>query len=548
MFQRNSAMLCCLFFIAVQLSAQTQPSGSVKRPKLVVGVVVDQMRWDFLYRYADRYSANGFKRILREGFSCENTLIPYAPTVTAAGHTCAYTGSVPGVHGVVGNAWYNRDLKRVMYCCESVSDTVLSVGGDARNGKMSPANMLTTSITDELRLATNFKSKVIGVCIKDRGAIFPAGHSANGAFWYDGKSGNWITSSYYMKELPEWLKKLNSEKLPDQYYARNWNTLKPINTYTQSTSDEKAYEGRMRGKTNTSFPHELAQYAGKDYEAISGTPYGNSMTLQVAMRAQEAYSLGKGEATDFLAVSLSSPDYVGHRNGPNSIEVEDTYLRLDADLGAFLLYLDKQVGKGNYTLFLTADHGVAHVPGFMLENKIPAGNWDNDFMIGELNKALKEKFAVEKLALAETNYQVYLNHDAIDSSRLDKFQVEEFVISFIMKVKGVGSAFRLKQLQQENVPQRLKEMLTNGYYKKRSGDIQVVLEPAWIDGGKTGTTHGLWYPYDAHIPMLWMGWGIKQGASNRTMYMTDIAPTLAALLHIQEPSGNVGQVMTEVIK
>ncbi|MBL7727687.1 MAG: alkaline phosphatase family protein, partial [Dinghuibacter sp.] len=257
---------------------------------------------------------------------------------------------------------------------------------------------------------------------------------------------------------------------------------------------------------------------------------------------------GSGQVTDFLAVSLSSPDYVGHRFGPNSIEVEDTYLRLDADLGAFLKYLDKQVGKGNYTLFLTADHGVAHVPGFMLENKLPAGSWDNDFMIGDLNKKLKEKFAVEKLVLAETNYQVYLNHTAIDSNQLDKWQVEEYVINYLNMVKGVGNAFRLRQMQQENLPNGLKEMLTNGYNKKRSGDIQIVLDPAWIDGGKTGTTHGLWYPYDAHIPMLWMGWGIKQGTSNRTMYMTDIAPTLAALLHIQEPNGNLGQVMTEVLK
>lgn len=547
MFKRNLLLLFIL--LSAQIKAQTPAAAAQpKRPKLVVGIVVDQMRWDFLYRYQSRYSADGFKRMLREGFTCENTFIPYTPTVTAAGHTCVYTGSVPAIHGVAGNAWYDRSLKRIMYCSESLSDTVISVGGDARNGKMSPANMLTTTITDELRLATNFKSKVIGVCIKDRGAIFPAGHTANAAFWYDGKTGNWISSTYYMKELPEWLKNLNARKLPDTYYQKEWNTVQPLNTYTQSTTDEKAYEGKMTGASNTSFPHILSGYTGKNYDAISSTPYGNSMTLDVARAALDAYQLGKGEVTDFLAVSLSSTDYVGHRFGPNSIEAEDTYLRLDSDLGSFMKYLDQKLGKGNYSLFLTADHGVAHVPGFMNENRIPAGNWENDFLTKNLNTGLKEKFGADSIILAESNYQLYLDDERIKRVGLNRNSIEEYVIQYCMKIKGVANVFRLADMHKELIPEYVKNMLVNGYHKKRSGDIQIILEPGWIDGGKTGTTHGLWNPYDAHIPMLWMGWGIKQGESNRTMYMTDIAPTLSALLNIQMPGGSIGEVMTEVLK
>lgn len=272
------------------------------------------------------------------------------------------------------------------------------------------------------------------------------------------------------------------------------------------------------------------------------------MTLDMARRAQMEYGLGKGAATDFLAISLSSTDYVGHRFGPNSIEIEDTYLRLDIDLAELMQHLDKQVGKGNYTLFLTADHGVAHVPGFMNENRLPAGNWENDQLMKEMNLALKNKFGADSLALAESNYQVYLNNPVMESKQLNRRAIEEFVIQYCLKIKGVGNAFRLSELHQELIPEPVKNMLVNGYHKKRSGDIQIILDPGWIDGGKTGTTHGLWNPYDAHIPMLWMGTGIKQGKTHRNIYMTDIAPTLAALLNIQMPNGCIGSVISEVLK
>jgi predicted AlkP superfamily pyrophosphatase or phosphodiesterase len=525
-----------------------QPAqNTLPRPKLVVGLVVDQMRWDFLYRYYDRYSSGGFKRLLNEGFSCENTFIPYTPSVTAAGHTCVYTGSVPAVHGIAGNAWYDRSINRQMYCSEDTS--VTSVGGDARNGKMSPANLLTTTITDELRLATNFKSKVVGVCIKDRGSIFPAGRRANAAFWYDGKTGNWITSTWYMNELPGWLQTINNSKPADAYYKKNWNTLYPIATYTQSTADELPYEVKTKGDGNTSFPHKLEGFVGKDYSILPGTPYGNSITLDMARAVLANYALGKSGVTDFLAVSLSSPDYVGHQFGPNSIEVEDTYLRLDADLAAFLKHLDETVGKGQYTVFLTADHGVAHVPGFMLEHKLAAGNWEPDSTIKDMNALLKEKFGMERLILAESNYQLYLDHKKLATAdAATRTAITQFIISECRKMKGVADVFELSQIAGYALPQPIHQMMINGYHKKRGGDIQLLLEPGWIDGGKTGTTHGLWNPYDTHLPMLWMGWGIKKGASNTQRYMTDIAPTLAALLHIQMPNGCVGQVMTEVLK
>lgn len=515
------------------------------RPKLVVGMVVDQMRWDYFYRFYDRYSNDGFKRLLNEGYSCENTLIPYTPTITACGHTCVYTGSVPAIHGIIGNAWYNRASKSSMYCTDDTTQT--AVGGSDAAGRMSPENMLTTTITDELRMATNFRSKVVGVAIKDRGSILPAGHTGNAAYWYDGVTGNFMTSSYYMKSLPAWAEAFNNQKLPAKYLSQPWNTLYPINTYVQSTADDKPYEGRFKGQSNSAFPHELAGTMGNSFGVLASTPYGNTFTLEFAKKALEGHEMGKGPITDFLAISLSSTDYVGHQHGPNSVEIEDTYLRLDRDLAEFFKYLDKEVGKGQWLFFITADHAVAHVPGFMKENKMPGGSWDDAAMVKSLNAATEKEFGVKKAILSGYNYQLSLDNEALEKAgKLDA--VKQFIIRETLKWPGIANAFDLHKLGYTALPEPQKSMMTNGYNVQRSGDIMVVLQPGWLDGGATGTTHGLWNPYDSHIPLVWMGWGIRAGKTNRTTYMTDIAPTLAALLRIQMPNGNVGHVIEEITR
>jgi predicted AlkP superfamily pyrophosphatase or phosphodiesterase len=542
-----------LFFIA--LSALVYPQSATKsssapvRPKLVVGIVVDQMRWDFLYRFHNRYKANGgFKRMMDKGLSCENTFIPYTPTITGCGHSCIYTGSVPAVHGITGNAWYDKLLRRSVYCTEDTS--VHTIGGpEGVNGHQSPRNMLASTICDELMMATNFRSKVIGIAIKDRGAILPAGHAANAAFWYDNRSGNFITSDYYgMAELPAWVQQFNSRKLPDSYYKKGWNTLYPINTYIQSTADEKPYESKPLGGNATHFPYQLDTFVSKNYGVIASTPYGNTLTLEMAKAAVDAEALGKDSITDFLAVSFSSPDYVGHAFGPNSIEIEDTYLRLDQDLGALFDYLDAKVGAGQYIAFLSADHGVANVPGFMQEHRLPGRSMDEAPFIKEMAPLLKEQFGSDKLIVSSYNYQVSLDHRLMDSLKVDAKAVKAWIAAFLEKKEPIARAFDIDEVMLEPMPEKIREMVANGYFPTRSGDVQFMLKPHWIDGGRTGTTHGLWNPYDSHIPLLWYGWGVKPGRLNREVYMTDIAPTLAALLRIQMPGGCVGQVIPEVMK
>lgn len=530
-----------------QTTTKSVPQNA--RPKLVVGIVIDQMRWDFLYRYYDRYASTGFKRLMKDGFNCENTFIPYCPTVTAAGHTCIYTGSVPAIHGIVGNGWYDYTEKREMYCSED--NSVQTVGAANDNGKMSPKNMLTTTICDELKLATNFKSKVIGISIKDRGAILPAGHSADAAYWYDSKTGKFISSTYYMNELPKWVSDFNGADKITSYYEKNWNTLYPINTYFQSDSDTNQYESTPLGSDQKQFPYDLKRFAEKkDYGKIRSTPYGNSLTIDLVKSALINEQLGKDSITDFLAVSLSSPDYIGHAFGPNSVEVEDTYLRLDKELAEFLTFLDKQVGKNNYTLFLSADHGVAHIPGYLEKHKLPNGGVTGSATEKKLNAFLKEKFGYDSLCIGSGNYQFYLNHTLIEEKEADYEDVLEATIAYLKKVDGVDKVFEYADMQEAMLPKDLKEQFINGYYASRCGDVLVVLKPGYIDDeydGK-GTTHGIWSPYDAHIPLLFYGNGIVKGKTFEKVYMTDIAPTLSGLLHIQMPSGCIGNVIEDAIK
>lgn len=525
---------------------QAQKKETSPKPKLVVGLVIDQMRWDYLYRYQNLYSENGFKRLLRDGFSCENTLVPYLPTYTAPGHTCVYTGSVPAIHGIVGNDWYDARIGGNMYCSDDSS--VNTLGSPSKQGKMSPRNMLTTTIGDELRLSTNFRSKVIGVALKDRGAILPAGHAANAAYWFDDSVGQWISSTYYFKQLPEWVIEYNKQKYVDKAMKQDWNTLLPMDKYTNSTADNKVYEGNLPEENQPVFPHRLSQITKEKYSAFKYTPAASSYTFDMAKAIVKNEKMGAGEFTDMLAVSISSTDYMGHTFGPNSIEAEDTYLRLDKDIADFLNYLDATVGKGNYLFFLTADHAAAHVPGFLTENNLPGGTFNTSALSKELAKRLKEVTGLDNAMIKIQNNQVYLNEKSIKAAGKNMTEVEQEVVDFLIDQPLIEFAFSTKRIESQTIPAVIKNMLTNGYNAKRSGQVGYILTPGHIAMGSTGTTHGAWNPYDSHIPLVWYGTGIKPGKTNRETYMTDIAPTIAGLLQIQMPSGNVGKVIEEVKK
>ena len=542
---RHMKKICALFF-ACSLLLQGNSQPGIQRPKLVVGIVVDQMRWDFLYRYFDRYGSGGLKRLIGEGFSCENAMINYIPSFTAVGHSTIFTGSVPAIDGIAGNDWTDQLTGKWYYCTSD--STVQGVGAvNAVDGKMSPRSLLVSTVTDELRLATNFQSKVVGVSLKDRAAILPAGHTGT-AFWFDDTTGRFITSTYYMKQLPDWVVKFNDKKWVNQLIEKGWTTLYPLNTYQQSDPDNRDYEGKYVGETTSTFPHNLKTIYSKNKYSFRESPFGNTITLEFAKQALENYQLGRGTATDFLTINLASTDYVGHKFGPNSIEIEDTYLRLDKDLADFLQMLDTKIGKGQYLVFLTADHGVAHNPDFMKQHELPADFWYNARITDSLNRMLNAKFHVASLVRSTQNYQVNFDLNKIANENLNFDAVKNATVDYLMKQPGISFAANMDFIGRYPIPKRLQEMMTNGYYFKRSGQVQIILNPGWYDAyARTGTTHGTWNPYDTHIPLLWYGWNIKPGKSNREVYMTDIAPTVAALLHIQMPNGSIGHVIDEVV-
>ena len=540
-------LLISLFSISAITTSAQAPAATAK-PKLVVGIVVDQMRYDYIYRYWDKFDSGGFKRLVNEGFFCRNTNYNYVPTYTGPGHTSIFTGSTPAVHGIIANDWYDKKTGKYMYCAED--NSVTGVGTTAAEGKRSPANNLTTTITDELRISSNMKSKTIGIALKDRSAIMPAGHIANAAYWYDGSIGSFISSTYYMKELPAWVQEFNKKELPKKYLSQPWNTLLPIDQYTESIVDDNKYEGKWKGETSVSFPHNLPQLmaANGGQNMIRSTPFGNTLTKDFAIEVIKNEGMGKSGATDFLTVSFSSPDYIGHFFGPNSVEQEDDYLRLDKDLAELLSFLDTQLGKGNTLVFLTADHAAPEVPNYLIDLKVPAGYMDEAKLTKELKSYLTAKYG-DSLLLSYSNQQVFLNRKAISDKKLSLQDVQEDVAAFVLTMDGVAEALTATTLNNAAFTEGSRYLMQKGYNAKRSGDVLVNYLPAWIDDySRTGTTHGSPYSYDTHVPLIFYGWNIKHGSTAEQVYITDVAATLAMMLNIQFPNGCVGKPIEAVLK
>jgi predicted AlkP superfamily pyrophosphatase or phosphodiesterase len=535
---RNSILLLLVFYTSI-LFAQKSEKQIAQSPKLIVGIVVDQMRYDYLYKYWDKYGNDGFKKLLREGYNCKNTNFNYMPTFTAPGHASIYTGTTPAIHGIIANEWYVlKDYKKV-YCTED--NSVSTVGSTSAAGKMSPKNMLTTTFGDELRIASNFKSKVIGISLKDRGAILPAGHSANAAYWYDALTGNWITSTFYMQDLPNWVRQFNDSKLAEKYLSQAWNTLLPIEQYTESLADDNPYEEPFKGQAKPVFPHNLPEIKKlQGLDLLRKTPFGNSFTKDFAIETIKNENLGKGPATDVLAISFSSPDYIGHQFGPHSIEVQDNYLRFDKDLAELITFFEKNLGKDNFLLFLTADHGAAQNPSFLTAAKIPAGNFEHGPSFYSLKDFFNKKYGEADWLLNYSNEQIFFNRELIRERGLSLLEMQELAKQHLINFPGIANVYTRNEMLSTFFNWGPAALVQKGYNQQRSGDIVLVLEPGWMEYKKHGTTHGTVYSYDTHIPLLWYGWKVKRGESSEPIFINDIAPTISLMLNISMPNGTTG--------
>ena len=540
-------LVCCIASFA--LINCTQKHSNNKKPKLVVGIVIDQMRYDYLTRFADKYGEDGFKRILKDGFNLENAHYNYIPTYTAVGHTSIYTGATPESHGIIGNSWYDKFAKKWIYC---VDDANYKTVGTKHGGKKSPYRMQTTTITDQLRLAQNMQGKTISVAIKDRSAVLPGGHTANGAYWFQGKKdGKWITSTFYMDSLPEWVQDFNDSGKMDDLISQPWNTLYDINTYTESIADDNEFEVLFKGKDKPTFPYDITNLKDKNggYDILKEIPAGNTMTTDFAKAAIKGENLGKSDYTDFLAISYSTPDYIGHRFGVASKEVQDNYLRLDKNLANLFSFLDTEIGKGNYTLFLTADHAAVQVPSYLQSKKIPAHYFNSRDFKNYVNTITVEHFNSDDLVESISNFQIFLNHDEIKRLKLDANIIAQKIADEAINYNNIYKAVTARTMQSTHFTDGILQKLQKGYNQKYSGDVLLIPNPSTISStNRKGTTHGSGYSYDTHIPIIFYGNGIKAGASKKAYTIADIAPTLANLLQIEFPNGNTGKIVDEALK
>lgn len=495
-------LLAAIALMSLSVQAQAQFG---EKPKLVVGLVVDQMRWDYLDRYYNQFTEGGFRRLIDQGYSCNNCLINYVPTVTAIGHTSAYTGTTPAFHGICGNNFFING-KKVVSCQD---DSAKAVGSNANFGNRSPRNLLATTIGDQLRLHTDFKSKVIGVSYKDRAAIFPAGHSANAAYWLDTKNLCFITSTYYMTELPDYVKQVNADI-----------------------------------KKN-----KEVQKAG---ERIGYTPLCGTITTDMAIAALKGEQLGKGSSTDMICISYSQTDVIGHEWGTRGERTDAAYLTLDRDLQRLFQALDQEVGRGQWVAFLTADHGAAHNWRFQKKHKLPGGPLYNDDLKKGIYEHLKSTLGIEKKVIADIlDYRIFLNNDVLENAD-EREKVINGIVDYVRTLPTYATAYAFDCIRTAPLPERLAEQILKGYYRGRSGDIIMIPKPhyysSWKGAPEGQTTHGEWNPYDAHIPCLFYGWHIPQGATSREVHIVDIAPTICQLLHIQQPSACIGEAITEITK
>ena len=525
-------------FLVNCIVANAQDSiSSTIHPKLLVGIVVDQMRYDYLFRYWDKLSEGGFKKMIKEGYLFKNANYSYVPTYTAPGHASIYAGCTPSQHGIVANEWYDESFKVKRYC---VADKRFnSIGSSTEEGEMSPKNMLVTTIGDELKLSNNNHSKVISIALKDRSAILPGGHKADGAYWIN-KQGRWITSSYYMKILPSWVEAMNISRPGKFYLGSKWEPIFPLMEYEESYSDNNDYEETHLWEDSPVFPHDYSGVTEEiGYSFVKYTPMGNTMTKDFAQKAIIKERLGQDKYTDLLAVSFSPIDYIGHFYGPHSVEMEDAIIQLDGDLASFFTFIEKYVGK-EVLYFLTADHGAVNVPRYLSDQKVPSGYFDSKACVNLINSQFKSTYGIDSIVENYSNSQLKIAQNMIQKHRLNPDYIQEKIIQIIKGFSGVKEVLVTKDLK-EGTSSNMAQKVINGYFEGRSGDLYIILKPGWIHDRVRGTTHGSGYSYDTHVPLIFMGAGVKNGSSNQMVNITDIAPTISTLINVSFPNGTTGK-------
>jgi predicted AlkP superfamily pyrophosphatase or phosphodiesterase len=525
--------------------------AATNKAKLVLVIVVDQFRYDYLERFGDLFGNGGFKRLINQGAFFTNANYDYVPTYTACGHAAIFTGSIPAQNGIVGNAFFDRDIGKVRaMVTDDAAHLVTAAGASQKTGAASPRDLIGTTVGDQMRLASNFQSKVIAASLKDRAAVLPGGQRPNGAYWYNEASGEFVSSDYYFKELPAWVKKFDTTDRPDKYFGMKWERALPAAAYERAQADNLP---QQRSALGPHFPHVITggeeKPGPKFYTAFEYSPLASEYLEEFGKAALDAESLGADEFPDLLSISFSSPDLTGHAYGPDSQEVEDTYIRLDRVIADLLSFIDKRVGLANTIIAVTGDHGVMPMPEYLRSKGYDAGRLSSREVIDAANKALGARFGEGKWVISFVNDQLYLDHKLLADKKVSAAEAERVAGEAALSVSGIVSYFTRTQIMEGRMAAGpIARRVTNGFYPKRSGDVWLITKPLYFfSEGELPTTHGSPYNYDTHVPIILVGAGVLPGRYNAACSPSDIAPTLAALLAVEPPANRTGRVLVEAL-
>ena len=548
--KRAGAIILCaiLFKTAFGQGAYIPP----EKPRLVIGIVVEQLRYDQIEKIRSRLGENGIRRLLNEGTYFQNASYQYMLTQTAPGYATISTGAEPSLHGITSDNWYLPLKNELIYCTKDIS--VNPVGGSYESGLHSPANLLVSTFTDELKMASGKQAKVFAVGLKENPVIFSAGHAANGAFWYDNTTGTWMSSTYYTDSLPGWVIDFNAMRYADSFLDNTWNLLRPVRDYSDCLPDSNKFEAGFNGLNY--FPYDLRKLSskgrgssGKDFSLLRETPFGNTFTTNFAIKLIEKESLGKDDVTDFLSICYAATDYIGHRFGPSSVEMADAIFRLDKDIENLLKYVTDSLGKRNVLIYFTSAHGISEIPGVLESNRIPSGYFRQNQALQLLRSYLNAVYGEGDWVKGYQEKQIFLNRTLIEDAKIPLEDVQKKVARFIVQFSGVASAYPYSVFEASDFGNGNMKRIINDFSPQRSGDVIVTLNSGWVEKEDDYVaSSNSPYEYDTHVPLIWYGWSINRANVTRKVNMTDVAATLSSLCRVPLPNACSGEPMFELFR
>ena len=523
-----------------------------EKPQLVIGIVVEQLRYDHIEKFRDRFSENGIRRLLNEGTYFKNAYFEYMLTQSAPGHATIATGTEPAYHGIPSENWYAPLRNELIYCTKDAQ--VYPVGGSFESGLHSPVNLESSTFSDELKISTNNLAKIFSIGAKESSAILTGGHAADGVYWFDNTTGTWMSSTYYIDSLPDWVNDFNAMSYAESYLGGSWNLFKPEEFYSDCLPDSNIFEAGFNSVNY--FPYDLKKIRSREiigsknnFSLLRETPFINSMTTDMAIKLLDKELLGRDDVTDYLSICYSATDNIGHRFGPSSVEMGDAILRLDDDIARLLTYVNDSIGKRNVLIFFTSSHGISEIPTVLESYRIPSGYFRPTQSLQLLRSYINALYGEGDWVKGYSDRQFFLNRTLIEDARLSLDDVQKKAARFLMQFSGISAAYPYSAFEANDFGGGNMKRIMNNFNPQRSGDVIITLSPGWVEREYDYVTnHNSPYEYDSHVPLIWYGWAVNRSTVSRKVNMTDIAATLSSLCKTPFPNACTGEPMTELFR